>query len=204
MFDYSKLIDYGFISNNNVYTYKLDIMNGDFTIIVSISNEISYKVYDNNFDSPFVLVGDGSFVNNIRTLCDNLINDICSKCMNKPQIDTVKEYIVNKYGDQFECLWKKYPNDGIFRNKKNNKWYALIMNISLDKIGVNSNKKVNILNVTCDKKKINSIINNKNIFPGYHMNKKSWITIILDNKLDNSIINSLIDDSYQISINKKS
>ena len=40
------------------------------------------------------------------------------------------------------------------------------------------------------------------IFPGYHMNKKSWITIPLDGRIDTKIIYELIDNSYKISLTK--
>jgi predicted DNA-binding protein (MmcQ/YjbR family) len=34
------------------------------------------------------------------------------------------------------------------------------------------------------------------IIPGYHMNKKHWNTVVLDGSLRDSLIYSLIDDSY--------
>ncbi|MBL0315584.1 MAG: MmcQ/YjbR family DNA-binding protein [Flavobacteriales bacterium] len=34
------------------------------------------------------------------------------------------------------------------------------------------------------------------IIPGYHMNKKHWNTLVLDGSLRDSLICSLIDDSY--------
>lgn len=34
------------------------------------------------------------------------------------------------------------------------------------------------------------------IIPGYHMNKKHWNTVVLDGSLRDSLICSLIDDSY--------
>ncbi len=36
------------------------------------------------------------------------------------------------------------------------------------------------------------------IFPGYHMNKKLWNTLILDGTLSNSFIFELIDHSYEL------
>lgn len=53
------------------------------------------------------------------------------------------------------------------------------------------------------KEKIEGILKNKNIYPGDHMNKKSWITIKLDNSLSTKTICSLIDDSYKLSIGNK-
>jgi predicted DNA-binding protein (MmcQ/YjbR family) len=36
------------------------------------------------------------------------------------------------------------------------------------------------------------------IQPGYHMNKKHWITISMDGSLPDKILNALIDDSYAL------
>ena len=48
---------------------------------------------------------------------------------------------------------------------------------------------------------IKELINIDGFYKAYHMNKKSWISIILDNTLDNEIIYSLIDQSYN-NVNK--
>lgn len=194
MFDYDKLIDYGFRVIDGVYVfYKIF---DSFTIKVIFDGELSYKVYDNDFNEEFALVGSGSFVGNIKSVCNDLIDDICFKCKNRLQVDIVKDYIFNKYGDSFEYLWKKFPLDGVFRNKINSKWYCLIMNISLDKLGINSNRREYVLNVI----NRDSIVDNKSIFLGYHMNKKNWITILLDDSLSNDFIFRLIDNSYDFSV----
>ena len=39
--------------------------------------------------------------------------------------------------------------------------------------------------------------------PGYHMNKKSWITIKLDESVETTTIFDLIDNSYNLSIGNK-
>lgn len=39
------------------------------------------------------------------------------------------------------------------------------------------------------------------ILPGYHMNKKHWITILMDGSLGDGFLTTLIDDSYLLVIN---
>lgn len=44
------------------------------------------------------------------------------------------------------------------------------------------------------------------ITPGYHMNKKHWVTVLPDGTTDNELIFGLVDDSYNLilgSLNKK-
>ena len=203
--DYEKLIKYGFIKKNNIYTYEQDIQNGEFKIIVNVSEKLTSKIIDNTFSEEFIMVGNGSFVNNIRKEQEKIIKDIIDKCAIKKisQLEIVNNYIKEKYKDEIEYLWKKYPDDGIYRNKKNQKWYALIMKIESNKIGINSTEEITILNLMYQKEKISEIIDNKSIYPGYHMNKKSWITIILNKNVSNKLIFKLIDNSYNISIQKR-
>ena len=49
---------------------------------------------------------------------------------------------------------------------------------------------------------IESLIDYKTCYPAYHMNKKYWMTIVLDNNAQFEIVKSLIDRSYEI-VSKK-
>ena len=60
----------------------------------------------------------------------------------------------------------------------------------------NAEGKVNIMGFV-------KIVDNEKFFPGYHMNKKSWITIKLDNSVDIKTIKKLIDNSYNLSLGAK-
>jgi len=40
-----------------------------------------------------------------------------------------------------------------------------------------------------------------NIFPGYHMNKKHWNTVLINGNLPASLVKELIDHSYQLIVN---
>ena len=44
----------------------------------------------------------------------------------------------------------------------------------------------------------------KSVVPGYHMNKKHWITISLTGELDDEMLKGLIDDSYELVVSKLS
>ena len=63
-------------------------------------------------------------------------------------------------------------------------------------------KEVEIINVKINKLDKLKLLSIKGIYLAYHMNKDSWITITLDDTLDDKEIFKLIDDSYNL-INKK-
>ena len=58
------------------------------------------------------------------------------------------------------------------------------------------NDLVDVINIKLDNEKIEKLLNNKGFYPAYHMNKKNWLSIILDNTLEDDYVMELIDDSF--------
>ena len=98
--------------------------------------------------------------------------------------------------------WEKYPFCGIFRNKKNNKWFGLITSVDISKIDKGTGE-VELLNIKLDEDKILQLVKKEGFYKAYHMNKKSWISIILNDTLNNKEIFELIDESYNLINDKK-
>lgn len=151
----------------------------------------------------------GKFVGKVREEYENTLNDIIKHCTNTEifksrQSKDIIKYIKDKYDDDLEFLWEKFDDNAIWRNNQNNKWYGLLCKVSENKLGIDSKKEVEIIDLRYQKNEIDNIIDFKEVFPGYHMNKKSWITIKLDNTVDTNKIIELIDNSYDLSINNQS
>lgn len=209
--DYDKLLSYGFKMDNNRYIYTKKICDDTFLVEVNISNKEKYsKVIDLSLNEEYILVDTNStsgYIKEVKEEYDKVINDIIDKCtinnmFNGSISKEVLKYIKDKYGDKEEYLWEKFPETAAIRNKKNNKWYAVLMVIEESKLGIDSNNKVEVIDLKCHKERIQNIIDNKQIFPGYHMNKSSWITIKLDGSMKLKEIYKLIDISYNISLEK--
>lgn len=219
--DYDKLLKYGFVKENDMYIYNQKISNNEFKVNIVITNLEQYsKLIDLESNSEFALVdvetSVGEFVGNLRIEYEVIIKDVIQKCTSKEvfkseQTKEIIEYIRKKYGDELEFLWEKFDDNAIWRNKQNNKWYGLLLTIpesklqnNLEKDGnIDHNKTIEIIDLRYKKEEIENIIDGKKIFPGYHMNKKSWITINLDNSVDTKTICNLIDNSYNLSIGNK-
>lgn len=211
--DYSKLLKYGFIKENEKYIYKTYICDNQFEVNIVISDTEKYaKVMDLENEMEFALVDvegvEGQFVGKVRQNYEDIIRDVIIKCTSKEafksnQAKEVIEYIEKRYGDKLEFLWEKFDDNAIWRNKQNNKWYGVLLIIPENKLGLKSDNKIEVIDLRYQKEKIENIVDNKKIFPGYHMNKKSWITIKLDNSLDTKAICDLIDNSYNLSIGNK-
>lgn len=97
------------------------------------------------------------------------------------QRQSVIEYIREKYGAEIEYLWMRYPSYGIFRHADNQKWYALMMDVSRSKLGLPSDNTVDILNVKLgDALLCDFLVQREGFLPGYHISRGNWISILLD------------------------
>lgn len=114
------------------------------------------------------------------------------------QVDEVLKYVKEKYDSNPEYLWKKTPEYFVLRHSDNSKWYAAIMHIPQKFIGIESDEKIDVINLKCDPVMVGFLIDNSTIFPAYHMNKKHWITVILDGSMNTDEIYSLIDSSWNL------
>ena len=118
--------------------------------------------------------------------------------MNNKIIDKVFEYINSNYDVLEEKPWKKYPEFITFKHKSNNKWFALFMNVSYDKLKIEKSGNVEVLNLKNIPEFIGALREKSGIYPAYHMNKEHWITVLLDESISIDEIKELIDISYDL------
>ena len=115
---------------------------------------------------------------------------------NNPILNKVVEYVQTKYQAKIDFPWYKYSDYFVIRNK-NNKWFGLVTKVPYKKFSLNKEDLVDVLNVKIDDHGLYDIVvDNKTIFPGYHMAKHKWISILLDGSVDIKKIFKLIDESY--------
>ena len=110
----------------------------------------------------------------------------------------VFDYAKENYGTEPEYLWEKTPDSAVLRHSSNNKWYAAVLDVQKNKLGLEGNEVVDILDVKCDPMMIGSLTQKDGYFKAYHMNKEKWITVILDGTVPNEEIFALIDLSYEL------
>lgn len=205
--NFNKLEKYGFLKENDEYKYSKIFMNDKFRADISVDKlgNINGKIYDlemeeeyTNFRIENVL---GEFINTVKNEYMKILKDIKNKCFENKyfvfeQSNRIAELIKNRYEVLPEFLWDKFPDYAVFRNSRSGKWFGIIMSINKEKIISNESLNIEILNVKLDDK-VEKYLNKKNIYPAYHLSKKNWITIILDDSLTDEEIMNLIDISYQ-------
>lgn len=113
----------------------------------------------------------------------------------------VFEYCRQQYKTEPDYPWKDW--NAVLRHKDNNKWYGLIIEVKCNKIGLDSDGEVDVLNIKCDPILIGSLRMQSGFFPAYHMNKDKWISVLLTKSDNDEMIKNLIDWSYQATATKK-
>ena len=86
--------------------------------------------------------------------------------------------LLEKYGTSPEYLWKSFPEYAVLRHSKNKKWYGVVMNVSGDKLSLESEKTIDIIELKCSPLMKGSVLSD-GILPAYHMNKNHWISVLL-------------------------
>ncbi|MCR5692235.1 MAG: MmcQ/YjbR family DNA-binding protein [Eubacterium sp.] len=112
----------------------------------------------------------------------------------------LQEFIINQYSAEPEHLWAKFPDYEVYRHVSNRKWFALIASVSRDKLGLEGEELLDIVNFKCDPILIDSLQNEPGFFPAYHMNKSTWISVALDGSVSDEKIKMLLDLSFEMTI----
>ena len=115
--------------------------------------------------------------------------------MNREELEA---YILNHYSTEADYPWADTPRAAVFRHTGNRKWFALMMEVPREKLGLPGTEKLDIVNFKCAPILIASLRGETGIFPAYHMNKASWITAALDGSVPAETIELLLDVSYEL------
>ena len=209
-FDREKLLVFGFKSEGEGFCYSSEILDGDFVLeVVARGETIQTKVVEKDNGEEYVLHlsenAVGAFVGRVREEHDQKIAEIINNCtksrafLGEKSQKTIN-YVKKTYGSELEFLWEDSPFAAIWRREDNRKWYGIMMRVPINRLGIVGDEMVDILNVRGD---ASVLIDGKSIFPAYHMNKKSWVSILLNEVVEEGEIFDLIDQSFIIAGKKK-
>ncbi len=111
--------------------------------------------------------------------------------------EDIYEYVFEKYNGVPEYPWMRLPLYAVFRRKDNRKWYAIIMNVPKNRLGLGSDEKTDIMCVKCGEALRCVLLSQKGFLPAYHLNRENWITVLLDGSADRETVFRLLDESYE-------
>lgn len=202
-----KLEAYGFKNVCGGYAYGTDILNGAFRLemFIGTSNFMpDIKLIEIATGEEYILYKTsaiGAFVGEVRATIGDVLRDIADRCyetaiFKAEQSVMLIDYVRERYGDEPEYLWNKFPDNAVWRRKDNQKWYGILLTVPRRKLGVESDEMVEIIDLRSLPESLERLVDNKRYYPGWHMNKKHWFTIILDGSVCIDEICRRIDESY--------
>lgn len=206
-----KILNHGFeVDGENFIRCQKILDDFTLTIIIDKGGSVITKIVDAD-DEPYTLHlvegASGSFVGTVKAEYERVLNEVFEQCFDDEifkSAQTLKliEHIREKFSDEPEFLWEKYPNFAIFRRNDNRKWYALIANIPKKYLKLGGAEEIEILNLRVEPEELDKIFDGKKYFRGWHMNKKSWLTVRLDETLTDEEIFTRLEKSYQLAAKK--
>lgn len=107
-------------------------------------------------------------------------------------------YIKSAFGIFPDHPFARYPDISVYRHPGNRKWFAAQMTVPKTTVGMQEDGIIDIVNVKCDPEVLRSFFGQPGIYPAYHMNRKHWLTVALDGRVDDSTLEFLLGISYDL------
>ena len=209
-FNSKKAKEYGFVENQGVWTYSSTILQGDFLMMVTVEDgDLSFHVYDQETGDLYPQVHmesmRGTFVGSVREACLEVLYSIRKACFEVqeflcPQTKRIMALVQEKYGNQLEYLWEKSPDTAVLRHEDNQKWYAILMRIPWNRLDKGREGLVEAVNLKHDQ--VADLLSLMGIYPAFHMNKRYWISLPLDDTLTDEKVLELFERSWFLTSKK--
>ena len=183
--DEEALLSFGFAKTEGAYLYETDILDGSFRLKVCIQGKDAWtKLIETESGEPYELYriesAHGDYVGMIRDAVKEVLLRIRSECYpvswtKRKQPAEILDFIHREFGEKEEYPWKD-DDSAVVRRKDNRKWYALFMEIPVSKLGIQEDRLEVVMNIAHD----GNDVDHKVLYPAYHMNKKFWVSMVLD------------------------
>ena len=213
--DFSKLEKFGFKQDGKQYEISIDFYDNAFYAVIKLSKagKVSGSVFDKESNEEYVPLrlpeSEGGFVAAVRESYCDLLKEVRQECFYGEdfigeQANRIRVHIQSKFGSEPEFLWKDTPDCAVFRNQESGKWFGIIINIPYTKIDNQKSGSVEVINIKLYENEIQDLIHNKSgYYPAWHMNKQKWISIALDETVNDEEIMEHIEESFGYTVKKK-
>ena len=213
---FAKMEAAGFQRTESGYRWQQDFMDGQFRAVLEVGSQggIRGQVIDLDTGEEYLPIRaknqTGEFVGSVRQEYLEVLAQVRDAGFVPvdflyDQSNRIAAMIEAEFGDTPEFPWEKYPGNGTFKSRVNGKWYAVILTVVYGKleIGAEENPRdpemiAEVINLKADPEKIPALTREHGICPAWHMNKKHWISVLLDDTLTDRRVMELIRESCRL------
>lgn len=205
-----KLRSCGFQRTENGWKKTIPFHAGEFEAVIRVSTEgtVSGTVYETALQEEYlplrVASQTSAFVSTVRQEYYDLLTDLRDQAFDdqlfhSAQANRIATRIAEEYGDGFDHPFKKYPDFTCFRVPGSQKWYGLVMQVERSKVQKDASEgSVEIINLRTTEAEVGKLTCETGIYPAWHMSKKSWVSVLLDDTLKDDRIFALIQESRRL------
>ena len=209
---FNKLTAAGFEKKNTYYQLARNFMDNQFHAIIRVNGDgkVSGKVIDNGTNEeylPLRAIHCGPFAAQVKAAYIEMLKDIATQCFitepfHSNQANRLAKWISQTFDDQPEFVFKRLPDYAVFRESGSQKWYGLVMNIPRSRLTNKkaraSEERVDIIDLRCTTDQRSHLLTHQGIHPGYHINKKNWLSVVLDDTIPDHKLFQLVRRSRHI------
>ncbi len=202
----ARLSAFGFEMIDGIYRYTCPIMEDEFLLSITFDRHGNPATFLTECDTgeEYVLYktnAEGSYVGRVRAAIADVLREVAMTCFDdstfrQTQTLHLLRHAADVYGSEPEFLWKDTPQNGILRRKDSGKWYAAILTVRQSKLGLLSDAPVEIVNLHASPEVVSGLLTRPEVYPAWHMNKKSWFTVILDGHMADEELFAWVAESY--------
>ncbi|MGT2933082.1 MmcQ/YjbR family DNA-binding protein [Streptococcus catagoni] len=194
---WDSLKDFGFkVDSKGTYNYSECIMADDFRVDLSISKhgQIEASVFDLDLEEEYLLINledsRNAFANKVQAAYQAVLEKIAEACFDllpfrSSQMNRLSKLLKEHFNDPLDHPFEQQPDYLSYRVC--GKWYALIFPLKGEKLeglpAEHKDQEFEIVNVKVKSKDLPRLLEKKGIYPSYHMSKKSWVSVTLDDSL---------------------
>lgn len=211
---FDALEPFGFRKVGEAYRYSEPFLGGAFCAKIEIdrTGAVFGDVIDTDVGESYLPIrseaGVGPFVGAVREGYEAILARIAEGCFSeKPflfaQTNRIAGALERKYGEQPDHPFSKLPTYAAFRYPETRKWYGLVMDLNRSTVtGEPSSVSeiAEILNLKIPPEQAESLLRLPGVYPGYHMKRPDWISIVLDDSLPDDTILALLEQSRRFAM----
>ena len=188
-----QLLRCGFQPDGQKLSYSKPLPEAGLRILLTYDGGLKGRILDAETGEDYTLFRVESalgFSAEVRQQYKDLLLEIRARCcrnrnFRSEQGRRIADFIYAEFGGTPEFLWASFPTYAAFRREGSKKWYALIGTVA------------EIINVKVEPNELAELLELRGYYPAYHMSKKSWTSIILDDTLPDEEIRARLRESYR-------
>lgn len=201
--NFDSLLEFGFSFVGDVYRYECGIDSLRCIVEVDGSSQVDVKLFDGEEEyETFRVESSIGYALQMKEEVKSLLQAIKKACFPASgQRARIESSIQNLFGTMPIQKWED-ETFLVYEHPGSKKWFCLFMEIPANKVGMPGKNPVQVVNIKLNPSDIVELIQKDGYFPAYHMNKKYWITLILEGQLKDEEVIQQISKSFEITKSK--